>query len=120
MTKVHDCPDCTCELSDPSINAEGARHRNASDTERAAAWAVLPRSGSQRMKVLAAFAENWSTGLTDVEVASVTGMHFQSSQPRRHELMKGGWVVDSGERRPTGKGGTAIVWRLSDKALEEL
>lgn len=115
------CPTCTCkvELSDPDENTIGAFHSEPQDTEADAAFRIYPTSGTKRRIVLDAIAEAGDHGLTDVEVAERTKMHFQTSQPRRHELMRGGWVEDSGQRRETGKGGTAIVWVLTDQGRAE-
>lgn len=110
------CRTCSCnELSDPTEDTVGQHHRQPRSTELNAAWANMPRSGTQRGLVLDAIAASWPHGLSDVEIAAITDLHFQSSQPRRFELMKGAWIEDSGMRRPTGKGGTGIVWRLSEK-----
>jgi hypothetical protein len=39
---------------------------------------------------------------------------------RVNDLMKKGWIVDSGIRRKTGSGRSAIVWRPSALAMEKL
>lgn len=98
----------------PAIDAPGKFHKNAPDTERAAAFAVRPKTGTQRMKVLNAIIG--SDGLTDPEVAELTGLYLYSAAPRRNELALGGWVEDSGARRETDNGGLAIVWIATAKA----
>lgn len=97
-------------LSD--VDAEGVRlHTDPWDTEEEAAVCVLPRSGTQRRHVLDAIHN--SSGLTDMEIAEELGMVSDSARARRNELMNGGWIQDSGNRRGSGHGGQAIVWVLS-------
>ena len=98
-------------LADPAADREGA-HRGR-DTEQAAALAALPRSGTNRMRALAALALAGVDGLTDHELADATSIYLYSVAPRRVELVKGGWVVDSGRRRETPNGSPAVVWVLS-------
>ena len=80
---------------------------------------MLPRSGTQRLRVLDAITAS-DGGLTDPEIAETTGLYLYSAAPRRNELVLGGWVEDSGVRRDTGRGGDAIVWRLSVVGQERL
>lgn len=103
--------DAAAGLSDPSAPAV-ALHNEATDTERAAAYEVLPRSGSQRERVLHFVSAN-PAGVTDFEIADGTGLEASSVRPRRGELVEGGWLEDSGERRLSPSGHPAIVWRVS-------
>lgn len=107
-------------LSDPDRNAKGQHHRKPQDTERKAAYDVLPRSGTQRRLVLAAIAAAGADGLTDGEVADQTGLYLYSAAPRRYELMQGGWVMDTGKRRDSANGGTSIVWALTTRGRNQL
>lgn len=100
-------------LSDPSTGRVSL-HARPRDTEVAAAALVSPRAGTQRQTVLNAIAAAGETGLTDGEIAAVTDLYLYSAAPRRCELLNGGWLEDSGIRRGTGRGGTAIAWRLSE------
>jgi hypothetical protein len=104
----------TSQIELPNKNTRGQHHTRASSTERAAAMAVMPRSGTQRMTVLQAIADS-PDGLTDPEVSRKTGIYLYSAAPRRCELLDGGWVTDSGKRRSTGHGGEAIVWVATEK-----
>lgn len=82
------------------------------DTTRAAAAAVLPRSGTQRRKVYDAIldaAERGYGGATDLELTRATGLGGNSVRPRRLELVEAGLVVDTGHRR-TAEGTAHIVW----------
>lgn len=105
-------------VSLPDRNRPGQYHAKASDTERNAAFAVMPRTGTQRIKVLRAII-NSPDGLTDAEVSDQTGIYLYSAAPRRNELLIGGWVRDSGHTRATGNGGDGIVWVATDKAIAQ-
>lgn len=106
-----------------AVPAEGQAHRAAGDTERAAALAVAPRTGTLRALVLGAFADcatAGESGLTDHELAHHLGKYLYSIAPRRTELVHGGWLEDSTERRITPNGAQAVVWRLSPTGRERL
>lgn len=105
-------------LSDPTVNTEGAHHGR--ETERAAALAAMPRTGTNRLRALAAIALAGRDGLTDHELAERTGIYLYSVAPRRVELMKGGWVRDSGHRRETPNGTPAVVWILTETGAARL
>lgn len=51
-------------------------------------------------------------GLTDHELAALMDRVQPSAGKRRGELRDAGLIVDSGERRRTPQGSTAIVWKL--------
>ena len=107
-------------LPDPSINRPAPVHRQAHDTERAAAAMVYPRTGTLRHLALHALALNNANGLTHGELAVITGKRHYSIAPRVTELVELGWVIDSGRRRPTDTGSPAIVWVLSERGKAEL
>lgn len=111
-------------LSDPDAPHTQLRH-GARETEIAAALAALPNSGTARRRVLDIIAG--SEGLTDYEIRGLdverhgTPNHqLESLRTRRKELEDGGWVIDSGLRRPTPSNNEANVWVLSDRARSEL
>lgn len=106
--------------SDPGENTVGQAHRDAGDTEQAAAERVRPRTGTQRRRVLAAFVRAYPEGRTDDELVAELGLTPNSVRPRRVELVRGGWLVDSGERRPTPTGSPAVVWELTAGAVSDL
>lgn len=105
-------------LADPTVNAAGADHGR--ETERAAALAAMPRTGTNRMRALAAMALAGGDGLTDYELAEQTRIYLYSIAPRRVELLKGGWVRDSGHRRETPNGTPAVVWVLTEAGAARL
>ncbi len=79
-------------------------------TQVEAAGRALPRSGSQRSKVLAAIQASYDLGMTDEEIGIRLGLDGNSVRPRRKELEDAGLIVDSGEKRPTASSTKAIVW----------
>jgi len=83
------------------------------DTQVAAAAAALPRSGTQRARVLEAIRGAGAAGMTDQEVAVRLAMAENSVRPRRLELADARLIEDSGERRETSGGTPAIVWRAT-------
>lgn len=93
-------------------NEAGLSHNRDHDTSRRAAWDNAPRSGSQRARVLLSLAHRAST---DYELERLLNMKRPSPGNRRGELVTGGFVVDSGQRRPTDTGSLAIVWEVTDK-----
>jgi hypothetical protein len=108
----------------PDADGAGRVRRGARDTSRRAA-AELSRSGTQRRRVLdavVAVARDPATlGLTDLQIASATGLRDNSVRPRRVELVDGGWLqaaVDDGGNPLTREhyGREHTVWALTDRA----
>lgn len=66
-----------------------------------------PKKGTMRYKVYSRLKKKAST---DEELQLFLGVPMDSVRPRRGELVKGGYVRDSGKRRVTSKGDKAIVW----------
>jgi hypothetical protein len=109
-------------------NRQGPSHHNAPETSRQAAEANMPRSGTQRAKVLLtiyyeSYRQNGYVeiagegGLTLDEIANVAGMIGNSVRPRRKELEEAGLVEDSGFKRSSNMGQPAVVWCLTDLGL---
>jgi hypothetical protein len=109
-------------LPDPGADDIGRFHgpaAGAPETERLAALRVYPHTGTSRRRVLDFLGECGATGATDEEVGIALRMRWRSVAPRRNELMNGGWVEDSGLRRPTESGASATVWRLTKRGRRE-
>lgn len=108
------------DLLEP-VDAPAVKVRHdAPDTSRAAAKAVLPRTGTARHRVLAALA---AEPRTDEELQRDLPMSANTERPRRVECVDAGWAEDSGTRRLTGAGCESIVWRVTDagrRALAEV
>ncbi len=79
-------------------------------TSHLAAERVLPHTGTQRFRVLRSLYYALPGGLTDEEMVQELEMNPNTQRPRRVELVDGGWVRDSGNRRNTRSGSRAIVW----------
>lgn len=57
-------------------------------------------------------------GLTDFELGDLVDRQPTSAGKRRCELRDVGLIEDSGKRRNTPSGATAIVWRITDAGIE--
>lgn len=100
------------EERERAISAERvALANNSTDTQQAAGFLALPDSGTLRRAVYDVIAGD-NYGRTDDELELFLGRSHQSVSARRRELVLGNFIVDSGERRRTRRGTTAIVWRL--------
>lgn len=104
-------------LPSPDTQRLGAFHDPAAsgspETERLAAIRAYPTSGTKRRKVLDYIARQGERGAIDEEVSDALSMRLYTAAPRRNELVRDGWVVDSGRRRQTSTGSQAVVWVLS-------
>lgn len=95
----------------------------ARDTSIAASYSNMPRKGSMRRDViqtLVAYHSQFDAGMTCDDLERRLRKSHQSMSPRVHELEKGGWIVDSKERKLTRSGQKAIVWRPTDKAIDRM
>lgn len=81
-----------------------------SATSIAAAEAIAPKAGTLRFKVLMAIREAGADGLTDEQLQEVLDMNPSTVRPRRGELVKAGWIIDSKRTRKTRSGVLAVVW----------
>lgn len=80
------------------------------DTSFDAAVEIAPHTSTLRRKVLAFIRERGAEGATDEEVQEALGMAANTQRPRRVELVLMDQVVDTGRRRKTRSGRSAIVW----------
>ena len=92
-------------------NRIGLFHRGASDTEREAAIAIYPKTGTQLERVYQAIRASGSYGRTYPELMADTGLLLQSICGRVGTLKRDNLVADSGKRRPSPISGFGnIVW----------
>lgn len=77
-------------------------------------YAMARRARQARMKALvfAFLVGRGPDGATDQEMQLGLGLHANSQAPRRVELQREGVVVNTGKRRKTTSGHTAIVWAV--------
>jgi len=80
-------------------------------TSHMAARLTEPRADTNRALALQVLREH-PDGLTDYELADLTGLQQNSIGKRRGELRDAGFVEDSGKRRKTPSGAQGIVWRV--------
>ncbi len=85
-------------------------------TSKAAALANKPRAGSQRARLLEAIVGRDPTGMTAEQASRATSIRLNSASTRMSELMRGGWIQESGETRRTSTGERAIVYVATEKA----
>jgi hypothetical protein len=109
----------------PDANGAGRVRRGARETSASAALLAVPRSGLNRRKVLDAVAsvarDPKLVGLTDVQIAQISGLRDNSVRPRRIELVDGGWLEpatssDGTVRTREHYGRDHTVWVLTQKA----
>jgi len=93
------------DMSRESGQAKVDLPKNPHDTQIKAAASV--RAGTGKARVLEALQER---PMTDEEIARHTGLSINTARPRRVDLVEGGLVHDTGERRKTDTGHDAIVW----------
>lgn len=83
-----------------------------SDTSVAAAQSVRGKTEALRRRVLACLMANGP--LTDEQIQRFSELPASTERPRRVELVRDGRVRDSGERRATASGRSAVVWMASE------
>src|SRR5262245_31844963 len=106
-------------LPDPSTPGIGKFQRPgaAAETQREAALEAYPATGTWRRRVLVAIAE--TGGATDEEIQHHLRLNPSTERPRRVELVERGWIEDSGIRRRTSSGRSAVVWALTSAARNQ-
>lgn len=97
------------------MSSPGRVHRNAHDTEIAAAESVSEVTGRLRMQVLTLLRSH-PEGLTDDEGGALMDGDRLTFGRRRQELVAAGQVKKTDLRRLTPRGRKAIVWQI-DEAL---
>lgn len=90
--------------------------RNGPDTSREAARLIAGIAPRDRERILALIVSRGPAGATDDEGEAELGIKCQTYTPRRGELARLGWIVDSGRRRPTASGRPAVVWIACEHA----
>lgn len=109
----------------PDASGAGLARLDGRATAKLAALQALPASGRNRRKVLDAVAsvarDPQYVGLTDLQIAKVTGLRDNSVRPRRVELVDGGWLepATSSDGKPVTRehyGREHTVWCLTQRA----
>lgn len=81
-----------------------------SKTSKAAAEQIEPFTGTERGRVLTFIRGCEERGATDDEIQHALMMNPSTERPRRVELVRMGFIRDSGRVRPTQTGRAAVVW----------
>lgn len=86
--------------------------RTDPDTSHYAARSMVGEAAAQRLRVLDALRRR-PAGMTCADVDLFIGWRETTASRRMPELLKLGLVIDSGLRRDTPSGRSAIVWRCA-------
>jgi hypothetical protein len=84
------------------------------DTSHKAAERALSRGSEDRKQALEAHRAH-PEGLTDFELGDLVNRQQTSAGKRRGELRDLGLVRDSGARRASPSGSSAIVWQITEE-----
>lgn len=98
------------------LHTESLPYAPGSDTSREAAETGRTNAAKWRAKVAAMFAVNSSDGYTADELASWFAVPANTIAPRITSLQQAGEIVDSGKRRKTRSGKSAVVWVSATKS----
>ena len=79
-----------------------------------AARRAFGRSGNARERIYNVIKAH-PDGLTVHELRQLITMHFHTVAARVSDLNLEGWLVDSGQRRPTDTGAMATVWVVANE-----
>ncbi len=78
--------------------------------------APLPgRQGNSDHSLVLRFHQQYTSGLTDFELAELAGRAYQSLGKRRGELRDAGYIRSAGLKRPSPTGAPATVWLITTK-----
>ena len=96
-----------------SVNVKKMHHREAGDTETAAAHQVARRVAGRRLQTLMAL---WTLkGGTGEQVSASEGLPITSIRPRLTELQDLGLIEDTGRRAKNQYENKEIVWIVTEK-----
>lgn len=81
-----------------------------SKTSRDAAISVIPVVRGIQAQLLDCIRKQGAHGITDDEMEQLLGLKHQTVSAQRRQLVKQGYIHDSGKTRPTRSGRRATVW----------
>ena len=99
-----------------SVNVKKMHHRNAGDTEVAAAHQVSKRVAGKRLQTLQTLFT--LMGGTGEQVALAAKMPITSTRPRLTELLEMGLIEDTGRRAKNEYQNNEIVWAVTAKGKQ--
>lgn len=91
--------------------------RGDHDTSIEAAQNAHSNAARHRDLALAAHYAHMHTGLTDFELAEITGIQQASIGVRRGELRNQGYIIATRIRRPSPTGSPATVWVITNDGM---
>lgn len=109
-TKKESIADAVAAVSPAVSQPAGAAPTNGTPTSSAAADQIQPRANTLRLLVLG-FLEHHGPS-TDEAIQQGLKMNPSTQRPRRIELVKLGYVRDSGRRGKTRSGRAATLWEV--------
>lgn len=101
------------------IEVKKMHHRNAPETEVAAAVRIAPRVTGLRRKALRVLAES-PQGETGEQVAEIMDEWLYSVKPRLTELSQFGLIEDSGRRNINKRNRQEIIWQITERGYMTL
>ena len=99
------------------VDIKKMHHRNAPDTEVAAALKAAPRVVGRRLQILCGLAQ-LNKAVTGSEIAKNLGLSILSVRPRLTELQELNCITDTEVRRKNEFGNTEIVWKITEKGWQ--
>ena len=111
------------QVMDLRLQREHAAAANYRNTSIAAAKMMEPKVGSLRRRILVIIAAQHRRGFigcTDEALEGRTRRGHSTVSAQRNHLFNVGWLKPSGEYRDTVSGQPAIVWTLTEAAIERL
>lgn len=91
------------------------RHSETSRLAAIAAYSFKTDLQKQVYEIL----EASTNGLTDEEMQMALYMDPNTQRPRRVELVRAGYVIDSGRKRRTRSGRLATVWAAANPHMQQ-
>ena len=95
------------------VNVKKMHHRNAPDTERAAAHKVAQTLRGRRLETLQALSTLPAGGTGD-KIAQAAGLSVLSIRPRLTELQEMDLIKDTGRRAKNQWQNNEIIWQLTE------
>lgn len=96
---------------------QNSRRFDNLNSVRAAQDAFKTSAGTRRLALLTHAAH--PDGLTDFELADLTGIAQTSIGKRRGDLVAAGYIVNAETARPAPSGSRATVWRITAAGMQE-
>lgn len=97
-------------------NRVGKHHRDAGPTEKQAAVAITPKTGTARRRIYEALVAAGRRGLTAWELVDITGLLRSTVDGRLNELADRHFAVKTTDKRLTARTGmNGAVWRVLEQ-----